>query len=91
MATAPKFEVVDDADTPEQQDNAVAASLLALSLKALGQRAVVALESLFTLVTVVLVFWVWMSIPEPTTHQIVSMGIFAAFVLAANVIVRRMK
>ena len=90
MATRPNFEVVDD-PTPETEENAAAASLLALSLKALGQRAIVALESLFTLVTVGLVFWVWVSIPAPTTHQIVSMSIFAAFVLAANVIVRKLR
>ena len=86
-----KPEVIEDDESSERQDNSVAASLLALSLKALSQRALVALESLFTLITVGLVFVVWMSIPEPTTHQIVSMGIFAGFVLAANVIVRRIK
>ncbi len=87
----PQFEVVEDDESSEASDNSVAASLLALSLKALSQRAVVAAESLFTLITVALVFWAWMSIPEPSTHQIVYMGIFAAFVLTANVIVRRIK
>ena len=87
----PQFEVVEETPDDETQDSSVAASLLALSLKALSQRALVALDSMFTLVTVCLVFWVWMSIPEPTTHQIVSMGIFATFVLAANVIWRKMK
>ena len=85
-----KPEIVEDDDRPEQ-DNSAAAGLLALALKALSQRAIVALESLFTLITVGLVFAVWMSIPQPTTHQIVSMGIFAAFVLAANVIVRKVR
>lgn len=85
----PQFEVVDD--TPPDEEHSHTASLLALSLKALSQRALVAVESLFTLITVFLVFWVWTSIPDPNTHQIVSLGIFAAFVLAANVIVRRIK
>lgn len=86
----PKFEVV-DGDEPSAEDHQVATSLLALSLKALSQRAVVALESLFTLVTVVLVFWLAMSISEPNTYQIVWFSIFAVFVLAANVIVRKVK
>jgi len=90
MAPAPKFEVVDE-DTPEPEQHSVATELLALSLKALSQRALVALESLFTLVTVILVFWAGMSTPDPNTHQIVMFSIFATFVLAANVIVRRMK
>ena len=81
-------EVIETADVPE---HSAAVGMLALGLRALSQRAIVALESLFTLVTVVLVFWVFMSIPEPTTHQIVAEAIFAAFVLAANVIVRRIK
>ncbi len=88
----PQFEVVEDDETSnESHDNSTAASLLALSLKALSQRAIVALESLFTLVTVVLVFWLGMSIADPNTHQIVWFSIFAVFVLAANVIVRRIK
>lgn len=88
---APKFDIVPDTPDEPEQNNSVAAELLALSLKALSQRAMVALESLFTLITVGLVFWVWVSIPEPTTHQIVSMSIFATFVLAANVIVRKVR
>ncbi len=85
----PNFEVVEEA--PDVEEHQAAAGMLALALKALSQRAVVALESCFTLITVTLAFWLWMSIPEPTTHQLVSMGIFAAFVLAANVIVRKLR
>jgi len=60
-----------------------------LALKALSQRALIALDNLFTLLTVFLVFWLWRSTPEPNTYQLVGLGIFAVFVLAANVIVRR--
>lgn len=87
---APKFEVVQDA--PEPEDNSRAADLLLLSLKALSQRALVALESLFTLITVALGFWLWSTVmPEPSVNQLIGLAIFAVFVLAANVIVRRYK
>ncbi len=35
------------------------------------------------------IFWVWTSVPDPTTTQIVSHSIYAAVILIANVIVRR--
>lgn len=60
-----------------------------LALKALSQRFVVALLDLFCLVTVTGAWWLWHSIPDPNVNQIVSLSIFALFVLAANVIVRR--
>lgn len=94
-----RFEVVDD--TPEfpaqppqpnpQQQRAQARdiSLLLLSLKALSQRALVALSSLFTLITVGSAFWLWMTIPHPDVYQLVGLGMYALFVLAANFIVKR--
>lgn len=93
---APKFEVVEETDprSPPQagevrQAGERATSVILFALKALSQRALIALESLFTLITVGSAFWLWMSIPEPNVHQLVGLGMYAAFVLAANVIVRR--
>jgi hypothetical protein len=63
-------------------------SILALALKTMGQRALIAVDNLFTLVTVCLAFYLWHSIPEPNTLQVVALALFALFVLAANVIVR---
>jgi hypothetical protein len=54
-----------------------------------GQRALVALAACFTLLTVGSAFWLWYLTPEPTDRQIVSLTIYACFVLAINVIVRR--
>lgn len=96
----PEFQVVreDALDAPEtaaprprQVGQKVATDALMLALRALSQRALIAIDNLFTLITVAMVFWLWMSIPNPSTFQIVSEGIFAVFVLAANVIVRRTK
>jgi hypothetical protein len=64
-------------------------SLLLLGLKTLSQRALTAISDLFTLVTVFGAWWLWHETPDPNPAQIVSLSIFAAFVLAANWLVRR--
>lgn len=96
MAARPNFEVVPDDNELEPaegghatKDNSVAADLLLLAVKALSARALVALSSLFALLTVASAFWVWISIPNPSTYQLVSTGMYALFILAVNVIVRR--
>ena len=83
-----RFQVVEDSPEPVP-DNSAATAALMLALKALSQRALIALDNMFTLITVSLVFWLFKSIPEPNTYQLVGLGIFALFVLAANVIVRK--
>lgn len=89
-----QFEVVADDIDPGRpmaapRTESAALGLLLLSIKALSQRAVTALADLFTLLTVASAFWLWMSIPEPNDRQIISLSIYAVFVLAANAIVRR--
>ena len=69
--------------------NAAAVSALALGLKALSQRALAATKDVFTLLSVGSGFWLWNSIPNPSPTQIISLSLYAAFILAANVIVRR--
>lgn len=93
---APRFEVIEETDpqpSAGKRDLPAegGAAVIFLALKALSQRALIALESLFTLITVGSAFWLWMSIPEPSVHQLVGLGMYAVFVLAANVIVRRGK
>jgi len=73
---------------PEPKSN-FAADALVLALKALSQRAIVALANLFMLLTVGSAFWLWMSIPDPTVLQLISLGMYALFVLAVNFIARR--
>lgn len=78
--------VPDETEAPEQTRSA---SLLFLALKALSQRAVVALADLFCLLTIGSVFVLWfVSPPDPTPNQIVSLTIYGVIVLAANWIVR---
>lgn len=92
-ARKPLFEVVGAVD----EDAMLAAlpkptrdvAMLKLGLTALSQRAVAAVADLFTLVTVGSAFWLCMSIQNPNTYQLVEIGMYAMFVLAANWIVRR--
>ena len=63
--------------------------MLYLGLKALSQRALVAIAALFTLLTVASAFWLFMTIKDPNTMQLIEMGMYGVFVLAANLIVRR--
>lgn len=67
----------------------LATDLLVLALTALSKRFITALADLFTLATAGSAFWLWMSIPDPNPYQIASLTIYAAFILAANWIVRR--
>lgn len=86
---APKFEIIEEIDEPSTAEKSAATSLLLLSLKTLSQRAITAIADLFMLATVAGVWWLWYSIPDPNPNQIVALSIFAAFVLAANWLVRR--
>lgn len=86
-----KFEVVDNLPESSKETFAERAGTqaLILGLKALSQRAIAAIADLFMLATVGSAFWLWWSTPTPDVYQIVSLSIYAAFVLAANYIVRR--
>ena len=74
---------------PAAEEASAALQLLMTSLGALSKRTVIALAQLFTLATVGSAFWLWCATPEPTVLQLVSLGMYSAFVLAINFIVRR--
>ena len=96
----PKFELVDDpveaprpAAPPAQSKTSVvdwgALQLLGVALPALSQRALAALAARFNLALVGSAFALWFMTPDPNSHQITSLGIYAAFVLAAIYLNRR--
>jgi hypothetical protein len=88
MASDNIFKIIEE---PEEQSTAdkVGFQLLHLGLKALSQRAMVAASALFTLLTVASAFWLFMAIPNPNNMQLTALGMYSAFVLAINVIVKR--
>ena len=88
----PGFEPVPDDPPPAGKpanEQAIAISMLTLGLKALSQRFVTALADLFCLFALLLGWHLWLQVPQPDTHQLVWLGLYAAFALAACVIVRR--
>jgi hypothetical protein len=90
----PQFEVVPDEDeqpSNPEVDSSKAVDILLLLLKPLSQKTLIALGSLFSLLTVVSVFWLCLVIipNSPTTQQLIGLGGYAVFVIAVNIIVRR--
>lgn len=85
-----QFQVVETEEAPSEQGHDVAAQMMALALKALSQKALVALASLFTLAVVASVFTLyWSVLPNPSVLQLVGLGAYSAFVLAVLFIRRK--
>ena len=99
------FEVVQD-DRPDPADSpaeggpriptknvaqAALISSLMLALKAVSQRAFIALLDCFALITAGAAFWLFYSFDNPTVFQIVHATIFAVFTLVINWIVRQQR
>jgi hypothetical protein len=87
------FQVVEDVELPPTQSVTEQAGLnmLVLGMKTLSQRAAAAVVDSFLLLTVGSAWWLWWSTPDPNPHQIVSLAIYAGFVLAANLIYRKVR
>ena len=69
--------------------NRVSVEMLSMAITALSQRALIALSASFTLLTVGSAFYLWFLTPDPTDRQIVSLTIYALFVLSINIISRK--
>lgn len=67
----------------------VSIQMLGMALAALGQRALLALSACFTLLTVGSGFYLWLQTPNPTDRQIVSLTIYAVFILLINWLAKR--
>ena len=67
-----------------------AANILLTSLKALSQRAVIAVANLFVLATAISAWWLWMvTMPTPSVLQLVGLGLYGVLILALNWLVLR--
>jgi hypothetical protein len=87
---SPLFKVVEEVpDAPSQQQQAVATKMIYMALAALGQRFVVALSALFTLVTCSSVFVLYFWTPNPTPNQLIMLGGYSIFTLLINSLVIR--
>ena len=95
-----KFAVIDETVIPDQpaaKQNAAAAAqmvqatkVLNLALATIGQRFVIAVSSLFTAGALVSAWWLWSTtLPNPTTPQLIGLGMYALFILMIEGIRRR--
>lgn len=72
------------------QAQAAALQLLMLALKTLSQRTIVALAALRGLVLAGSVFWLaYVVVQSPDAPKLTGLGIYAVFVLAAEMLTRR--
>jgi hypothetical protein len=70
---------------PSQSAQHAATSMLLLALRALSQRALVAITQLFTLITVGSAWWLWYAaLPNPTITQLVELGLYGVLILLLN-------
>jgi hypothetical protein len=75
---------------PQPANVSALTGMLMIALKALSQRTIVALASLVDLALAGSVFVLWvLVIAEPTTLQLVGLGMYGAFVLSALFMRRR--
>ena len=90
MAEMFKLEPVPETDPPEAGQVAERAGfeMLRMGLGALSKRAIASLPSLFALPAVGSAFWLWYLTPKPDVFQIVSLTIYALFVLTACYLVK---
>lgn len=80
----------DDPAPAESAASQAAMSFLLLSLKTLSQKTLVALASLFTLLTAASVFAIAFVISSnPTVLQLILLGLYSAFVLILTVVRRK--
>lgn len=88
MSTESRLQLVGTEEEP--QGTQFASDVLMLALKALSQRALTALASLFTLLTVISAFWLALQVAvNPTIYQLIVLGLYLVFIGAINLIVRR--
>lgn len=75
---------------PGRTETNVATGLLLLALKALSQRAVVALDGLFTLACVASAFALWyVTLPQPTPGQLTGLGLYGLLLIAIHLVRRK--
>lgn len=68
----------------------VATTMLLTSLRALSQRALIAVGNLFVLATAISAFWLWfVTMPAPSVLQLVGLALYGVLILALNWLVLR--
>jgi hypothetical protein len=74
---------------PSQQQYAQAINLIQIGLSTIWQQFVIALSHAFTLFSCASVFVLYFWTGDPNVHQLVMLGGYSVFILAANYLVIR--
>jgi hypothetical protein len=87
----PQFEVIEDSHSPDTVAEPESSKAIDLFLALLSDKSASILAGLYSLLTVISVFWLALVIipNSPSTYQLTGLGGYALFVIAVNVIVRR--
>ncbi len=81
----PGFQVEDNVTELPKPDRS--AQLLMVALRALSQRALIALAALSSVILAGSVFALyWEVLPNPSINQLVGLGMYACFILALHVV-----
>ena len=89
MAEMFKLEPVPETEDVEVKPrNDAGITMLIMGLGALSKRALASLPALFAVPAVGSAFWLWYLTPKPDVFQIVSLTIYALFVLTACYLVK---
>jgi hypothetical protein len=90
------FEIISENEAPQprpqqapNQGQDAAFNALMLALKTLSQKTLIALSRLTSLAMVASVFWLFMSIPDPHTSQLIWGGMYSVFILTLQFLMRR--
>lgn len=72
------------------EEPTLATSILLTALRALSQRALIALSNLFVLAAAASAFWLWLvTLPSPSVYQLVGLGLYGLLMLALTHLVLR--
>ena len=83
-------ELPEPAPSEESKSAAFAASAIALGLKVLSQRALVALASLYSILVLGSAWYLFLvTLPNPSTFQLVGLALYGGLVIAVHLIMNR--
>jgi hypothetical protein len=75
---------------PPSRIEQAATNVLMMALRALSQRAVIALMNLFCLITALSAFYLWLvTMPSPSILQLVGLALYGILIVGLNILVRR--
>ncbi len=83
----PGFEVEDNVVQHPSAAPSIAAEALTIALRALSQRSLIALASLFSILLAGSVFALyWKVLPNPSIESLVGLGLYSIFIIGLHVV-----